>query len=493
MSRTDLTTSTRRITHAERSPHVVNRGRFRSALLLAVSLALICLSGCGGTLGVRVEPPAAPTAAVARVDAEVRDAKHAGTDAEDVAVPTTDRPDKVEEPIAAATPVVEETQPSETVSLDETWNRYTNYDLGFSLKVPKTMVSYYGSCTWNEDNGDSSYRPKAAAVPVKIFEDADGVTIAPEYLYELAGATTETNGQGGSRTVYAQCIQVPNSLALMQDPGRPMFGIQMWQIVSAQVRNNGELDAFVKSRYGSGCSVGDVEASGQDGVYRVRIQGDGKDPSETQCPVNYATMVKYAPEANKVIAWDLGQSYTFLADESFMTGYDQEMIESFRFLLSAPAKPSADAPNPYAGWTTYTNDAYGFSFQYPLTFGIPHWELSEDDHVVKLCKGTACLVIGYLGQGEDIILRSGMPAGTLVERGTVDTLGQTVTRSVLVYEGKDKAVLYGAKDKIQAGGLRFMIALDEFGQINYEDVELSAELQIEVDVIVASLELTAGQ
>ena len=40
---------------------------------------------------------------------------------------------------------------------------------------------------------------------------------------------------------------------------------------------------------------------GQDGVYDVSIQGDGKDLSETLCPLNYATVVKYYPKGNKVI------------------------------------------------------------------------------------------------------------------------------------------------------------------------------------------------
>jgi hypothetical protein len=469
----------------------ISRAIAPAALLLAISLALVFLSGCGGTLDVRVEPTAAPTEAASRIDADVRDAKHIETDAEVAALPAADRADKAEAPIVVPAPAVEETRPSETVSLDETWNRYTNYGLGFSLKVPKTMVSYNGSCKWNEENGDRSYRPKPAAVPVKIFEDVDSVTIAPEYLYELSGATSETNDQGGSRLLFAECNQVPNSLALIQDLERPWFGAQVWKVVAVAVHNDKELDAFIKSRYGSGCSVREKEASGQDGVYRVRIQGDGKDLSETQCPLNGATMVRYAPEANKVIAWDLGQAYTFLADESFMTAHDQEMIESFRFLTEASAEPSADAADPYAGWTTYTNDAYGFSFKYPLTFGIPHWELSEEDHVVKLCKGTTCLVIGYLGAGEDIILRSGVPAGTLEERGTVDTLGQTVSRAALVFEGKDKAVLYNGAQYIEAGDLSFVISLDELGRIDYVDVELSAELQIEVDAIIASLELAA--
>ena len=360
---------TDRNTFVERNLPLEKKNRFRSraiapkAVLLAVLLALICLSGCGDTtLGVRVEPTAAPTQDVSRVDKEVnvepivaptqavsrvddglRDAKHAKTDAEDAAAPAVDLPAKVKEPAVTPTPVVEERRPSETVSLDETWNRYTNYDLGFSLKVPKTMVSYNGACIWNKANDDRSYRPKPASVPVKIFEDADSVTFAPEYLYELSGAMTETNDQGGSRTLFAECNQVPNSPALIQDPERPWFSAQMWKILAAEVHNDDELDAFIRSRYGSGCSIKEKEAMGQDGVYRVRIQGDGKDLSETQCPLNYATMVEYAPAVNKVIAWDLGQAGTFLADESFMVAHDQEMVDSFRVLTETPA---AVAPSP---------------------------------------------------------------------------------------------------------------------------------------------------
>jgi hypothetical protein len=377
-----LSKHTDRNTFVERNLPIEKKNRFRSraiasqALLLAVLLALICLSGCGdATLGVRIEPTAAPTQdvsrvdqevnvkptvaptqAVSRVDDDVRDAKHAKTDTAYAAAPAVDLPAKVEEPAVTPTPVVEETRPSETVSLDETWNRYTNYDLGFLLKVPKTMVSYNGACIWNKANDDRSYRPKLAFVPVKIFEGADSVTIAPEYLYELSGATTETNDQGGSRTLFAECNQVPNSPALLQDPERPWFSAQMWKIVAAEVHSDDELDALIKSRYGSGCGSKEKEATGQDGVYRVRIQGDGKDLSETLCPLNYATVVMYYPEGSKLIAWDLGQAGTFIGALDFTVHYDREMVESFRFLTETPT--AAPSPTVDADLGTYTNDEY---------------------------------------------------------------------------------------------------------------------------------------
>jgi hypothetical protein len=110
-------------------------------------------------LDVNLEPIAAPTEAASRVDADLHDTKHIKADMEGIVVPAVDRPDKVEEPAAVATPVVVETRPSDTISLDETWNRYTNCQLGFSLKVPKTMVSYNGSCKWNGENATDPSAP----------------------------------------------------------------------------------------------------------------------------------------------------------------------------------------------------------------------------------------------------------------------------------------------------------------------------------------------
>jgi hypothetical protein len=110
----------------------------------------------------------------------------------------------------------------------------------------------------------------------------------------------------------------------------------MWKIVAVAVHDDAELEAFIKSRYGSGCSIKEKEASEQEGVYRVRIQGDGKDLSETLCPVNYATVVNYYPEGNKVIAWDLGQASTFVGALDYSVTYDQEVVESFWFLTEAP-------------------------------------------------------------------------------------------------------------------------------------------------------------
>jgi hypothetical protein len=241
--------------------------------------------------------------------------------------------------------------PAQIVRLDRTWYQYTNYQLGFSIKFPKALVSLYGSCKWTEENGDHSYRPEPSSVPVKIFEDGDTAYIAGEVYYELTGETKETSADGATRTFFSDCQAVTNNLELLRNPDN--YYQTKWKIVVSEIHDDDELDAFIKSRYGSGCNLGEKVASGQDGVYDIRIQGDGKDLSETLCPLNYLTVVKYYPEANKVVAWDLGQAPTFAADVAYSRIYDQEMVDSFRFLTETP---TVDATGPGQPMPPISND-----------------------------------------------------------------------------------------------------------------------------------------
>lgn len=257
---------------------------------------------------------------------------------------------------------------SEITSLDETWNLYTSNGQGFSIKFPKTMATYQGSCTWNEEQG--SYRPQIAIVPVKIFEGSDAVYIAPETYCELAGERTETTASGGTRSFFDSCNQVTNSLELLQDPENLYASSQMWKLVVREIHDDAELDAFLKERYGSGCSLGEEEPLAQDGVYRVRIQGDGKSMEETQCLLNYRTVVEYYPAGKKVVAWDMGQAATFPADVNYSVIHDQEMVDSFRFLAAAAAPAAGTTVAPGGPLTSYTNDEFGFAFQYPAGWAL---------------------------------------------------------------------------------------------------------------------------
>jgi hypothetical protein len=67
-----------------------------------------------------------------------------------------------------------------------------------------------------------------------------------------------------------------------------------------------------------------------------------------------------------VIAWNTGQAYTFSADVNNTVTYDQEMVDSFRFLTDASAEsPSDQVEHDYKGWQLYTNETLGYLLMYP--------------------------------------------------------------------------------------------------------------------------------
>lgn len=142
-------------------------------------------------------------------------------------------------------------------------------------------------------------------------------------------------------------------------------------------------------------------------------------------------------------------------------------------------------------WLRYTHALYPFSVAFPAD-----WNLSEGENYVCLfpqSEPTVMLVIGFKYADESIhILRSGVPAGDAVDGGTVQFLGQTIRKTIIRYEGMDKVVLYGYKEdlpyQIHAGTLIFTISLDDF-RLEYEEVDLSAEMQALADAIVANITL----
>jgi hypothetical protein len=315
---------------------------------------------------------------------------------------------------------------AQIIPLDETWSQYTDHRLGFSIQVPHMMVSPYGSCKWVEENGSHSYQPEPSYVPVKVFEDGDTTYIAGEYYYELTGETKETSADGTTRTFFSECQVVTNSLELLRNPENHYQ--TKWEIVVREVRDDDELDAFIKSRYGSGCSLGERIVSGQDGVYDVRIQGDGKGLSETRCPLNYATVVKYYPAGDKVIAWNLGQGPTFVADVAYPVTYDREMVDSFRFLIGPSGEASGQTlPERCDVWghDTYIDRANGFCFAYPPRFemevneaGNPVVYGSALDSSVEPLRASLLIEVQVAAEGKTL---GGIVDGYLAQFATLQT------------------------------------------------------------------------
>lgn len=231
-------------------------------------------------------------------------------------------------PALTATPAPTPVPDATLLPLDATWSEYTNHRLGFSLRVPRTMFHPMGDCSWRGEQGDPSYRPLMAEVPVAVFEDVDRVYLAPASYAELILPTVEPLG-AGYHSLFAGCDHVINTL----DRARAQESTSgSWEIVVREAHGPADLEALVDEVYGEACRVAETRQAEQPGVLRVRVLGDGLPPEQSACWPNYMYVFLYAPARGLAVTWITGQSIHFISDPETYAGYDSEMVESFRFL-----------------------------------------------------------------------------------------------------------------------------------------------------------------
>lgn len=162
------------------------------------------------------------------------------------------------------------------------------------------------------------------------------------------------------------------------------------------------------------------------------------------------------------------------------------------------AEVDGQAVDPYEGWTEYNNGIYGFHFRYP-----PGWTLEEvpaglnpatesmpaSGPAIRLTKGGVVVYIGYRRLTESYFLGgTGMPAGEFEDRGQVAFLGDHLDKQALVFEGKDKALVYKT---YQGATLVFLIRVDDLSQIDYSQVEVPMDVQLEIDKILGTFVASA--
>jgi hypothetical protein len=184
-------------------------------------------------------------------------------------------------------------------------------------------------------------------------------------------------------------------------------------------------------------------------------------------------------------------------DYKTLTVTDEVQAEAEMILASFAVGSSQGGP--VAGLDAYTNPEYGFTLHYPSTWTAE--EVNDVDFVgpgsrsVQLSQGTVTLVIGYRRAGEEVALGgSGAPGGEFEVRGTTKLLGRDVERYVIVYEGKDKVVMYDqpGSGPHALGGLEFSASLNDFTP-DYESVELSQTVQDEANMILGSLAIIEAE
>jgi hypothetical protein len=153
---------------------------------------------------------------------------------------------------------------------------------------------------------------------------------------------------------------------------------------------------------------------------------------------------------------------------------------------STPVSRSAlPAASSHLGWKHFTVPDYNFAIDMP-----PDRQLVVVPNALCLAPQASpqvALTIGYRGPIEDVnIVRSGVGAGDLITRGTAIILGKTVPRIVLVYQGKDKAILYNYATEINTPQIVLTASLDDW-RTDYDAAVLTPTLQTTADQIVATL------
>lgn len=176
------------------------------------------------------------------------------------------------------------------------WITHRDIELGFEIKYPREV--------------DDISSKKKNKVPVKFFKKNNAVYIAKEYFY------------------MSDCKKIPNTFNLLEQ-NNP----KSWKLIFRDIHNEEDLDQFVKEIYGSRCKLGGKEPAQQDGVFNISTYYDGKGLGESDCFINYMSVMKYYPKNKKAVSWDIGQEGIFwnrdIRDGDFL---DYEMVKSFRFL-----------------------------------------------------------------------------------------------------------------------------------------------------------------
>ena len=125
--------------------------------------------------------------------------------------------------------------------------------------------------------------------------------------------------------------RVPTTLPSLTGIDRTAVLLPSWMLSMTDIEDREALDAWVKNHYGPGCRVAELAPEGQEGVFDVLLEGDGKPLDQTECPLNYVYEILYQPSERRVLSWELGQGIQFMSDRDGATIFDLRMRDSVRF------------------------------------------------------------------------------------------------------------------------------------------------------------------
>jgi len=174
---------------------------------------------------------------------------------------------------------------SEIIKIDELWNKYINYDLGFEINYPKYSFD----------------------AEVEIIEDGDIVYFITDGNYQK------------------EMIEERRGL----DDFEKVKGITYAFLVK-EAQNEEELEELIKKRYYQSCNLGEMNFNEELNAYYVKVDASEIDfENPNACFMNFAYNILYNKDKNKVVFWNLGQAVNFWYNDEV---YDFKINKSFRFL-----------------------------------------------------------------------------------------------------------------------------------------------------------------
>lgn len=110
--------------------------------------------------------------------------------------------------------------------------------------------------------------------------------------------------------------------------------------------------------------------------------------------------------------------------------------------------PPAPTLEPLADWAKYTNETYGFTFRYPISWTIEllgdRPETEGRAQAVRLTRDTLSLLVEYRQPDEDLVIGPNeLPEGEIAESGTATMLDRALPVYVLRQEDKDLVAFVG--------------------------------------------------
>lgn len=202
--------------------------------------------------------------------------------------------------------------------LDEQWNEYVNYKLGFSIQIPKKWDAFFpGACKHNEYGRYIGRGP----VPVKIFEEGNRVYLTNEFYYQASQENEE------------DCEKIWTSVPLIKQDTR--IDVRYLEITIRELEDasDAQLQKIINEEYSErkiDCELESLEKTEteQAGVYDIDFyQGWG-------C-ANYSVFdkVRYYSQEKKLIFLGFHKSvcaFFFGEGDSSQTCLDDKIVNSFK-------------------------------------------------------------------------------------------------------------------------------------------------------------------